>query len=32
VLIKRYGYAIETDRIRNGTCPDCGTAIAGVGL
>jgi pyruvate formate lyase activating enzyme len=31
VLIKRYGYAIETDRIRNGACPNCGTAIAGVG-
>jgi pyruvate formate lyase activating enzyme len=32
VLIKRYGYAIETDRIHNGACPDCGTTIAGVGL
>jgi pyruvate formate lyase activating enzyme len=32
VLIKRYGYAIETDRIRNAACPDCGTAIAGIGL
>jgi pyruvate formate lyase activating enzyme len=32
VLIKRYGYAIETDRISNGTCPDCGTVIAGVGM
>jgi pyruvate formate lyase activating enzyme len=32
VLIKRYGYAIETDRISNGACPDCGAAIAGIGL
>lgn len=32
LLIKRYGYTIESDRISNGVCPDCGTAIAGVGL
>jgi len=32
VLIKRYGYVIETDRISNGACPDCGAAIAGIGL
>jgi len=32
LLIKRYGYVIETARIINGTCPDCGTAIAGIGL
>lgn len=32
LLIKRYGYIIETDKISNGTCPDCGTAIAGIGL
>lgn len=32
LLIKRYGYLIETDRITNGACPDCGTAIAGIGL
>jgi pyruvate formate lyase activating enzyme len=32
VLIKRYGYVIETDRINNGACPDCGAAIAGVGM
>ena len=32
VLIKRYGYTIETDRISSGACPDCGTAIAGIGL
>jgi len=32
LLIKRYGYVIESDRIRNGACPDCGAAIAGIGL
>lgn len=32
VLIKRYGFTIETDRTSNGTCPDCGAAIAGIGL
>jgi pyruvate formate lyase activating enzyme len=32
VLIKRYGYAIQTDRINKGACPDCGAVIAGVGL
>jgi pyruvate formate lyase activating enzyme len=32
VLIKRYGYIIETDRISNGACPDCGAAIAGIGM
>lgn len=32
LLIKRYGYTIEADRISNGTCPDCNAAIAGIGL
>jgi len=32
LLIKRYGYVIETNRISNGTCPDCNAAIAGIGL
>ncbi len=32
LLIKRYGYIIETDSTRNGLCPDCGAAIAGVGM
>lgn len=32
LLIKRYGYTIMSDRIRNGACPDCGAVIAGVGL
>ena len=32
VLIKRYGYTIEADRISSGACPDCGATIAGVGM
>ncbi|MDD2898018.1 MAG: AmmeMemoRadiSam system radical SAM enzyme [Desulfuromonadaceae bacterium] len=32
VLIKRCGYVITADRIINGSCPDCGAAIAGVSL
>jgi pyruvate formate lyase activating enzyme len=32
LLIGRYGYSIEFDRISNGTCPDCGTTIAGIAL
>ena len=32
ILIKRYGYAIETNRIDKGLCPDCGAGIAGIGL
>lgn len=32
LLIRRYGYIIQSNRVARGTCPDCGTAIAGVGL
>jgi pyruvate formate lyase activating enzyme len=32
LLIERYGFAIGTNRIRNGACPDCGVAIAGIGM
>ena len=32
VLIKRYGYAIEIAKTSNSACPDCGAAIAGIGL
>ena len=32
LLIKRYGYHIEADRIVKGACEDCGSAIAGIGL
>ncbi|MBE0503335.1 MAG: AmmeMemoRadiSam system radical SAM enzyme [Desulfuromonadales bacterium] len=32
LLIERYGFAIGTNRIRNGICPDCGTAIVGIGM
>ncbi|KAB0664714.1 AmmeMemoRadiSam system radical SAM enzyme [Oryzomonas japonica] len=32
LLIERYGFAIGTNRIRNGACPECGAAIAGIGI
>ena len=32
LLIKRHGYMIETNRISNGCCPDCGAVIAGIGM
>jgi len=32
LLIERYGFAIGINRIRNGVCPDCGTAIVGIGM
>ena len=32
LLIERYGFTILANRIRNGACPDCGTAIAGIEL
>lgn len=32
LLIKRHGFSIVTDRVKKGTCPDCGAAIAGIGL
>ena len=32
VLIKRHGYAIQTDRIINGSCPECGEKISGIGI
>ena len=32
LLIERYGFAIKTNRIRNGVCPDCGASIAGIGM
>ena len=32
LLIERSGFAIGTNRIRNGACPDCGTAIVGIGM
>lgn len=30
LLIRRFGYKIETDRTRYGACPDCGSVIAGI--
>ena len=32
LLIERYGYLIEANRLHNGSCPDCGTPVAGVGM
>jgi pyruvate formate lyase activating enzyme len=32
LLIKRWGYSIRQNRVHDGACPDCGTAVAGVGL
>ena len=32
LLIRRYGYTIESNRLSNGICPDCGTRIAGIGM
>jgi pyruvate formate lyase activating enzyme len=31
-LIKRWGYSIRQNRIRDGACPECGTHVAGIGL
>jgi len=30
VLVRRRGFLIEANRLRDGHCPDCGAAIAGV--
>ena len=32
LLIARYGFAVESNRIKNGACPECGAPIGGVGL
>lgn len=32
MLIERYGYLIKKNRIRDGACPDCGTAVVGIGM
>ena len=32
LLINRYGFAIGTNRILNGACPDCGVIIPGIGM
>jgi pyruvate formate lyase activating enzyme len=31
-LIRRRGYVIRENRVHKGACPDCGAAVAGVGL
>jgi pyruvate formate lyase activating enzyme len=32
LLIERFGFFVRQNRIRGGACPDCGTAIDGVGM
>jgi pyruvate formate lyase activating enzyme len=32
LLIARQGFAIASNRTRQGACPDCGTTIAGIGM
>jgi pyruvate formate lyase activating enzyme len=32
VLIRRNGFAVLANLVRNGRCPDCGASIAGVGM
>lgn len=32
LLIERYGFAIERNRIRNGACPECGALIVDIGM
>jgi pyruvate formate lyase activating enzyme len=32
LLIERYGFSVTTNRIKEGRCPDCQTAVDGVGL
>jgi pyruvate formate lyase activating enzyme len=32
LLVERYGYVIVANRLVDGACPDCGKAIAGIGM
>ena len=32
LLIERCGFAVSSNRVRNGACPDCGRAVAGIGI
>ena len=32
LLVERFGFFVRQNRIRDGACPDCGTAVAGVGM
>ena len=32
LLIDRVGYTVKSNRIEDGTCPQCGAEIAGFGL
>ena len=31
-LIERHGFTVLVNRVHRGGCPDCGAAVAGVGL
>ncbi|MCD6334953.1 MAG: hypothetical protein J7M27_06435 [Candidatus Latescibacteria bacterium] len=31
-LIRRHGFGVLVNSVRDGRCPDCGTPIAGVGM
>lgn len=32
LLIERFGFFVRLNRIRQGACPDCGTAVDGIGM
>jgi pyruvate formate lyase activating enzyme len=32
LLIERHGFFVRRNRIRDGACPECGTAIDGIGM
>jgi len=32
LLIERFGFFVRQNRIRNGACPECGTAVDGIGM
>ncbi len=32
MLIERHGFFVRQNRIRDGACPECGTAIDGIGM
>ena len=31
-LIRRWGYSIRQNRVKDGVCPDCGAAVSGIRL
>jgi len=32
LLIRRYGFTVQENRLQHGACPDCGHTISGIGL